>query len=145
MKELAKDYIKTYYDSLKLWVSEWISCLGRGKEKRRTIYCCTYHNIEVLGSTHLVSLFPSSPSPHLSLSLSLSSALSDDYEQKLQSRIHQVCQEIDEKGHYNLTYEELTYGARLAWRNAPRCVNRIIWRQLEVTTKRVAMTKGRSG
>ena len=41
--------------------------------------------------------------------------------------------EIEEKGHYDLTYEELAFGARTAWRNAPRCVNRIVWRQLEVS------------
>ena len=41
--------------------------------------------------------------------------------------------EIEEKGHYDLTYEELAFGARTAWRNAPRCINRIVWRQLEVS------------
>ena len=60
------------------------------------------------------------------------SALHGSFQEKLTNRLVQVYKEIDEKGHYNLTYEELAYGARLAWRNAPRCVNRIIWRQLEV-------------
>lgn len=55
-----------------------------------------------------------------------------DYERKLSARLSQVEQEIDKKGHYDLTYEELVFGARTAWRNAPRCVNRIVWRQLEV-------------
>ena len=59
-------------------------------------------------------------------------ALGEDYDDKLQERLKQVKNEIEEKGHYDLTYEELVYGARLAWRNAPRCVNRIVWRQLEV-------------
>lgn len=47
-------------------------------------------------------------------------------------RLWQIQQEIEAKGHYSLTYEELVFGARTAWRNAPRCVNRIVWRQLEV-------------
>ena len=62
----------------------------------------------------------------------LCSALGSDYNSKLDARIDQVMDEIEEKGHYDLTNEELTHGARLAWRNAPRCVNRIVWRQLEV-------------
>lgn len=60
------------------------------------------------------------------------SALGNEYENKLAVRLWQIQQEIEEKGHYELTYEELVFGARTAWRNAPRCVNRIIWRQLEV-------------
>jgi hypothetical protein len=59
-------------------------------------------------------------------------AIGADYEQMLKMRLQKVNSEIDAKGHYDLTYEELVFGARLAWRNAPRCVNRIVWRQLEV-------------
>lgn len=47
----------------------------------------------------------------------------------------QVQQEIEATGDYTLTYEELVFAARTAWRNAPRCVNRIVWRQLEVSGK----------
>ena len=47
-------------------------------------------------------------------------------------RLGTIKKEIEVKGHYDLTYEELVFGARTAWRNAPRCINRIIWRQLEV-------------
>lgn len=69
---------------------------------------------------------PSLPPPsHLS-------ALQGAYEKEMSTRLNQIKNEIEDKGHYNLTYEELAFGARLAWRNAPRCVNRIIWRQLEV-------------
>ena len=63
---------------------------------------------------------------------SISRALGSDYHSKLEARLDEVEKEIEQNGHYNLTNEELTYGARLAWRNAPRCVNRIVWRQLEV-------------
>ena len=71
------------------------------------------------------------------VSVFVCSALGPRHEQQLQARLSQVKQEIEEKGHYDLTYEELAYGARLAWRNAPRCVNRIQWRQLEVCQKLV--------
>lgn len=67
-------------------------------------------------------------------------ALGTEYEQKVKERIEHVCNEIEEKGHYNLTYEELVYGARMGWRNAPRCVNRIVWRQLEVLDARDCTT-----
>lgn len=59
-------------------------------------------------------------------------AFGEEYENKLSVRLYQVHQDIESKGHYELTYEELVFGARTAWRNAPRCVNRIVWRQLEV-------------
>ena len=53
---------------------------------------------------------------------------------KLQEqRISEVRSEILAKAHYDLTYEELVFAARMAWRNAPRCINRIVWRQLEVS------------
>ena len=70
----------------------------------------------------------------LSLSLSQLSALGNSYEDKYQTRLNQVRSEIAEKGYYDHTYEEIVFGARMAWRNAPRCVNRIVWRQLEVHT-----------
>ena len=69
---------------------------------------------------------------YLYIYLYIFSALGSGYEEKVKERIEHVCNEIEEKGHYNLTYEELVFGARMGWRNAPRCVNRIVWRQLEV-------------
>ena len=63
-------------------------------------------------------------------------ALGAEYEIKFAARLSQVQQDIEAKGQYELTYEELVFGARTAWRNAPRCVNRIVWRQLEVTASR---------
>lgn len=59
-------------------------------------------------------------------------ALGADYDIKLAARLYEVQQDIELRGTYDLTYEELVFGARTAWRNAPRCVNRIVWRQLEV-------------
>lgn len=41
-------------------------------------------------------------------------------------------EEIQAKGLYDLTEQELTYGARLSWRNASRCIGRIQWSNLQV-------------
>ena len=81
-------------------------------------------------SLSLHSFLPLPSSVPLSLSCS---ALGNNYDEKLSQRLSAVRKEIEEKGHYDLTYEELAFGARTAWRNAPRCVNRIVWRQLEVS------------
>ena len=40
------------------------------------------------------------------------------------ARVEQVLEQIRRHGTYELTFNELQYGARLAWRNAPKCSNR---------------------
>ena len=35
-----------------------------------------------------------------------------------------------------MTHDELVWGARMAWRNAPRCPARVIWKKLTVFDKR---------
>ena len=35
-----------------------------------------------------------------------------------------------------MTSDELVWGARMAWRNAPRCPARVIWKKLTVFDKR---------
>ncbi|XP_046839565.1 nitric oxide synthase, brain-like isoform X2 [Xenia sp. Carnegie-2017] len=47
-------------------------------------------------------------------------------------RVQQVKKEIEEKGTYEMDAKELVFGAKLAWRNAPRCVGRIQWNKLQV-------------
>lgn len=47
-------------------------------------------------------------------------------------RMSSVFAEVDERGTYDLTYNELVFGAKLAWRNAPRCIGRIQWNNLKV-------------
>ncbi|MGW2250346.1 nitric oxide synthase oxygenase [Kitasatospora sp. NPDC001660] len=47
-------------------------------------------------------------------------------------RIRAVLDEIDRTGTYEHTSAELAYGARLAWRNAARCIGRLYWRSLVV-------------
>ena len=47
-------------------------------------------------------------------------------------RLTQAMIEIDERGTYNLTEKELAFGAKTAWRNAPRCIGRIQWNRLQL-------------
>ncbi|MER5351465.1 nitric oxide synthase oxygenase [Kitasatospora sp. NPDC002551] len=48
------------------------------------------------------------------------------------ARIRAVLDEIDRTGSYQHTPAELAHGARLAWRNAARCIGRLYWRSLVV-------------
>ena len=43
-----------------------------------------------------------------------------------------VIAEIAETGTYTHTTEELTVGARLAWRHNTRCIGKLYWRGLTV-------------
>lgn len=52
------------------------------------------------------------------------------------SRIDQISTEILQKGTYHLTEEELTYGAKLAWRNSNRCIGRLYWKSLKIRDRR---------
>ena len=55
---------------------------------------------------------------------------------EMNSRIEEVVNEIKRRGTYKHTYNELSYGAKLCWRNASRCINRIQWKNLEIIDKR---------
>ncbi len=48
------------------------------------------------------------------------------------SRLDEIESEIERTGGYQQTYEELAFGAKLAWRNHARCIGRLYWRSLEV-------------
>uniref|UniRef100_A0A6Q2Z3H2 Nitric oxide synthase n=1 Tax=Esox lucius TaxID=8010 RepID=A0A6Q2Z3H2_ESOLU len=48
------------------------------------------------------------------------------------ARLEEVENEINTTGTYQLTLEELRFGAQHAWRNAPRCIGRIQWSNLQV-------------
>ncbi|KAM9468386.1 nitric oxide synthase, inducible-like [Clarias gariepinus] len=56
------------------------------------------------------------------------------------ARVNEVAQEIDVTGSYQLTTEELVFGAKQAWRNAPRCIGRIQWSNLQVFDARKSRT-----
>ncbi len=57
---------------------------------------------------------------------------SDDYD----TRWQEIEAEIKASGCYTHTYEELAYGARVAWRNASQCIGRIQWNNLIVRDSR---------
>ncbi|AWK09249.1 nitric oxide synthase oxygenase [Streptomyces spongiicola] len=52
------------------------------------------------------------------------------------ARIAAVRAEIDTTGTYRHTADELTHGARVAWRNSNRCIGRLYWRSLRVRDRR---------
>ncbi len=45
-------------------------------------------------------------------------------------RYNEAKTSIERTGVYHLTKEELEYGVKQAWRNAPRCPGRIQWKNL---------------
>ncbi len=47
-------------------------------------------------------------------------------------RVREALREIDRTGTYQQTFEELQYGARVAWRNSTRCIGRLYWQSLQV-------------
>lgn len=50
-------------------------------------------------------------------------------------RLEEVTKEIEATDTYQLRDTELIYGAKHAWRNAARCVGRIQWSKLQVSTR----------
>lgn len=55
-------------------------------------------------------------------------------------RMEAVLREIGETGTYVHTTAELTFGARVAWRNSARCVGRLYWQSLHVRDRRNVRT-----
>jgi nitric-oxide synthase, bacterial len=51
-------------------------------------------------------------------------------------RLQEVRREIEAMGTYWHTPEELTFGARVAWRNSSRCIGRLYWQSLRVRDRR---------
>ncbi|WP_045742399.1 nitric oxide synthase oxygenase [Actinoplanes rectilineatus] len=58
----------------------------------------------------------------------------------VEPRLAIVRAQIAATGTYVHTTEELTHGARMAWRNASRCIGRLYWRSLLVLDRRRART-----
>lgn len=48
----------------------------------------------------------------------------------------EIREEVKATGTYTHTYEELAYGAQLAWRNASKCIGRIGWNNMVVRDRR---------
>ncbi|WP_342563542.1 nitric oxide synthase oxygenase [Paenibacillus sp. FSL R7-0345] len=59
---------------------------------------------------------------------------------ELNGRIESVHKEIIRTGTYLHTQEELTQGAKMAWRHNSRCIGRLFWHSLEVIDARQAET-----
>ena len=57
-------------------------------------------------------------------------------EQEISERIHYIQKEIENQGYYEHTFEELEYGAKMAWRNSNRCIGRLFWESLKVFDQR---------
>ncbi|MFE0021309.1 nitric oxide synthase oxygenase [Amycolatopsis sp. NPDC059021] len=51
-------------------------------------------------------------------------------------RLARIRAEIERTGTYRHTTAELTFGARVAWRNAARCIGRLYWRGLRIRDRR---------
>ncbi|MDM9384580.1 nitric oxide synthase oxygenase [Chlorogloeopsis sp. ULAP01] len=52
------------------------------------------------------------------------------------SRFAEIESEVEQTGTYWQSFDELAYGAKLAWRNSTRCVGRSYWNSLEVRDRR---------
>ncbi len=59
-----------------------------------------------------------------------------DKREAVDDRIAAIEREISETGTYTQTTEELTHGARMAWRNSNRCIGRLFWQSLDVLDER---------
>uniref|UniRef100_A0A8C3XKM3 Nitric oxide synthase n=1 Tax=Chelydra serpentina TaxID=8475 RepID=A0A8C3XKM3_CHESE len=57
-----------------------------------------------------------------------------------QQRMQSVTEEIETTGTYQLTKDELIFATKQAWRNAPRCIGRIQWSNLQVFDARNCTT-----
>jgi len=55
-------------------------------------------------------------------------------------RVLQATRQLQEDGTYDLSFEELAHGARMAWRNANRCIGRLFWNRLAVLDARSCET-----
>ena len=56
------------------------------------------------------------------------------------ARLDSVKKEVMSTGTYQLSETELVFGAKLAWRNAARCIGRIQWSKLQVFDCRYVTT-----
>ncbi len=59
-----------------------------------------------------------------------------DKREAVDDRLAAIEREISETGTYTQTTEELTHGARMAWRNSNRCIGRLFWQSLDVLDER---------
>lgn len=58
----------------------------------------------------------------------------------LAARLRDVARDVARHGTYAHTFEELEFGARVAWRNSGRCIGRLYWRSLKLRDRREVAT-----
>ncbi|GAQ90484.1 nitric-oxide synthase [Klebsormidium nitens] len=56
------------------------------------------------------------------------------------ARIKEILESIEATGTYSHTFDELQHGARVSWRNAPKCSNRKFWDTIQLRDKRHVTT-----
>ena len=59
----------------------------------------------------------------------------------MEDRVEEIKLEIISTGSYTHTTEEVTHGARMAWRNANKCIGRLFWESLAVVDARDKFTR----
>lgn len=52
------------------------------------------------------------------------------------SRLLQIKSSLEKTNQYELTFEELEHGAKMAWRNSNKCIGRLFWNTLKVIDAR---------
>ncbi len=62
-------------------------------------------------------------------------------EETIHKRHCVIKDEIESTGTYTHTLEEITYGAKLAWRNSAKCIGRLFWETLDVFDARDVKSK----
>ncbi|QYR21921.1 nitric oxide synthase oxygenase [Paenibacillus sp. sptzw28] len=62
-------------------------------------------------------------------------------EQETVARLKEINNQIRNEGKYEHTFEELSHGAKLAWRNSNRCIGRLFWDSLIVRDARHISTE----
>jgi nitric-oxide synthase len=60
--------------------------------------------------------------------------------QTLKERVREIRSQLDATGTYTHSLEELTFGAKVAWRNSSRCIGRLYWKTLVVRDRRHVTT-----
>lgn len=58
----------------------------------------------------------------------------------VEKRQKEIRKEIALTGTYHHTYDELEFGAKVAWRNSNRCIGRLFWKTLKVIDQRQLST-----
>ncbi len=67
--------------------------------------------------------------------------MSREHKEEYEKRVAEVTELVRATGSYTHTFDELLFGARTGWRNAPRCIGRIQWNNLKVRSLMVARSR----